>query len=67
MSYEIRFIDQTTGEVGPVDSVSSFDEMFDANCDDVEFIIQLEAMKPGESIRCGGGAAPLIEITAVQR
>ena len=45
------------------DAVYTHDEMISNNSDDPEFIARLEAMKPGDTIRDGGGAQPLIEVT----
>lgn len=44
------------------DDTYTYQELADSNWDDLQFMERLDAMKPGDVIRDGGGAQPLIEI-----
>jgi hypothetical protein len=60
MKYEIRFDEDTVP-----DGVYTWAELLEGNSDEPEFVIRLAAMKEGESFVDGGGAQPLITVTAV--
>lgn len=44
------------------DGTYTYEQMSEQNSDCVEFMKRLDAMKPGDVIRDGGGAQSLIEI-----
>lgn len=57
--YEPQFM-YTTGEDCEHAQFSSLAEMLEANVDDEDFSAWCKRALPGQSYRCGGGAAPLI-------
>lgn len=62
MKYTIFHLSQDgTGERSN-EGTYTWDEIVEGNGDDCEFMGRLAAMKPGETITDGGGAAWLVEI-----